>query len=387
MDKNKRKLLDIFEDDQFGILNVKEQCSPAISEEERLVESYKEILDFYMQNNREPQLEKDITETLLYYRLKGIRENKSKLNLLIKYDTYNLLTNNIENEVKSIDDILNNDYLGILDSETEEIFNLKHIPKKTTMPRYVASRKTCNDFSDYEGIFKQCQSDLKHGKRKLNPFKNEQQIDKGYFFVLKGILLYVADIGERKLKNGKINARLRCIFENGTESDMLLRSLSAELYKNGRRVTEHEERILDKFNNIYVEDKEAGYIYILKSESNNEKIRTINNLYKIGFSTIKVEDRIKNAEQEPTYLMGNVSIVSVFKCYNMNPQKFEFLLHNFFGNTCLNVDVFDKAGKRHTPREWFIVPLDVIEEAIRFIISGEIIDYKYDYSRQIIVGK
>lgn len=172
-----------------------------------------------------------------------------------------------------------------------------------------------------------------------------------------------------------------------TESDMLLRSLSAELYKHGRRITELEEKLLDAYKNILSEDEETGFIYILKSKSDKPEIKSIENLYKIGFSKILVRERIKNADQEPTYLMAQVSIVSIFKCYNMNPQKLEQLLHNFFGRSCLNIDVYDKKGQRHTPREWFIAPLSVIEEAIHFILNGAIIDYKYDSDRQIIVAK
>ena len=386
MENNKNNLLDIFNDDTFGLFDVK--IKPVVrNEEDRLVVSFAEITNFYMRNNREPKLGEGVAEASLYYRLKGIRENDNKINALSEQDNYNLLSKPKEKEVKSINDILNNDLLGLLDSEAESIFTLKHVPKKTTMPEYVASRKPCKDFKSHEHLFKQCQLDITSGKRKLYPFKKEQQIEKGYFFVLKGVLLFVADVGERKVKKGKINARLKCIFENGTESDMLLRSLSAELYKNGRRVTEHNDKLLDGFNNILEGDEETGYIYILKSKSNNPKIKSIDNLYKIGFSKIAVEQRIKNAEQEPTYLMAPVAIITTYKCYNMNPQKLEQLLHNFFGNSCLNIDVFDKKGNRHTPREWFIAPLSIIEQSIDLILNGEIVNCKYDLDRQIIVGK
>ncbi len=386
MDNNK-KLFDIFEDDLFGLLDSKPESSHTNNEEERLVSSYKEILSFYENNNKEPEQGNGVAERSLYYRLKGIRENQSKMDLLFKYDRYSLLNNKTEKEVKSINDIFKNDLLGILNSESESIFTLEHVPKVTTMPDYVGSRKVCKDFEGYQYVFRQCQSDLTSGKRKLYPFKKEQQIKKGYFFILKGLLLLVADVGKIERVKGRENARLRCIFENGTESDMLRRSLSAELYKNGRRVTEHDDKLLDSFNNISEEDKENGFIYILKSKSENLEIKEIPNLYKIGFSIMTVEERIRNAEQEPTYLMAPVSIVSVYKCYNMNPHKFEQLLHNFFGNSCLNIDVFDKNGCRHTPREWFIAPVSIIEDAIQFIINGEIVDYKYDSNRHEIVGR
>ncbi|WP_199288345.1 GIY-YIG nuclease family protein, partial [Escherichia coli] len=118
------------------------------------------------------------------------------------------------------------------------------------------------------------------------------------------------------------------------------------------------------------QDERKGYIYVLKSLSADPKINSILELFKIGYSKISIEDRIKNAIVEPTYLMAPVSIVTVFECYNMNPQRLEQLLHRFFGSACLNIDIYDDKGRRHVPREWFIAPLEIIEQAIHFVISG-----------------
>ncbi len=386
MDKEK-ELREIFENDPLGLLDVKPPNSPARNEEERLLASFREIIDFYKKNNREPEQGGGIQEHQLYTRLRSLRENPAKAELLKIHDGLGLL-NYTKKQVKSMDDILKDDTLGLLDDHAEGLYDFRHVPKETNMPDYVAQRKPCRDFSVYEHKFKACQADLARGKRKLYPFKNEQQIGAGYFFVLKGVLLYVATVGEKETDtNGKVNARLRCIFENGTESDMLLRSLAAELYKDGRRVTEHEDKLLDSFNSITDDDEAAGYIYVLKSKSENEEIRNIQHLYKIGFSRIEIEERIRNASQEPTYLMADVRIVMAYTCYNMNPQKFELLIHTFFGSACLNLDVFDGAGQRHTPREWFIAPLDVIEQAIHLIISGEIVKYRYDSAGEQIVTR
>lgn len=386
MDKDK-VLDEIFNSDPMGLLDVKPKRSSVPNTDERLTASFQEINDFFERHDREPQPNRENgSESQLYYRLKNLREDEDKMIVCEPQDKYGLLK--IEKkEIKSIDDIFGDDSLDILGDDSEGLFDFKHIPKETTMPDYIASRKQCRDFNKFETLFVQCQSDLANEKRRLYPFKNEQQITKGHFFVLKGVLLYVAQVGKKFNEKGKINARLRCIFENGTESDMLLRSLAAELYKHGRRVAEHEDKLLGGLRGISDDDDETGFIYILKSLSNDPKIQIITNLYKIGYSNIPVEERIKNAEQEPTYLMAAVRIVSTFQCYNFNPQKFEQLLHNFFGKTCLNFDIFDNNGNRHTPREWFIVPLETIEEAIEFIISGEIVDYRYDTERQIIVGR
>ena len=187
------------------------------------------------------------------------------------------------------------------------------------------------------------------------------------------------------------DGRTRCIFENGTESNMLKRSIEKLLYDNGWVVSQNADDVnqefIENFNDVTDEDKEVGYIYVLSSKSKNPEIERINNLYKIGYSEVEVEKRIKNAAKEPTYLMADVEIVSVFKCFNMNAQVFEKLIHNFFGNSCLNVDVFDAKGNRHTPREWFIAPIDIITDAIHLLISKEIIDFKYDPDKKIIVLK
>lgn len=386
MDKD-QVLNDIFNSDPLGLLIVKPKVSNFKSSETRLAASFLEINDFYEKHKREPQPNiSNISEYQLYSRLKNLREDLEKSMVCESSDKYGLLKLE-KKEINTIDDIFGDDNFDILGDDSEGLFNFKHIPKETTMPEYVASRKKCTEFNKYEQLFTDCQKDLRNRKRKLYPFKNEQQIAEGYFFVLKGILLYVAKVGKKSNEKGKMNARLRCIFENGTESDMLLRSLAAELYKHGRRITEHDDKLLDGLKGISEEDQESGHIYILKSQSKEPRIREIKNLFKIGYSSTPIEDRIKNATEEPTYLMAPVAPVSSFRCFNMNPQKLEQLVHNFFGKSCLNIDVFDKQGNRHTPREWFIVPLEIIEQAVEFIISGEIVHFKYDAEREIIVGK
>ncbi len=284
-------------------------------------------------------------------------------------------------KINSIDDILNDDLIDVFDTDDAGLFEFKHTPKakKTTMPDYVARRRPCEAFDMFEPLLVQCQKDLASGKRQVVPFKNEQEIDQGYFFVLSGVLLFIAEIGERTLdKKGKKNARLRCVFENGTESRMLLRSLSAELYKNGRRVTEHQDKLLDGLKGISQDDIESGHIYVLRSKSTDHRVTGISNLHKIGYSSKSVNERIKNAPNEPTYLMAEVEYICGWKCYNMNVQRFENLMHRFFSKVCLEIEVTDNEGIAHMPREWFDVPLTQIERAIQLLISGEIVNFRYN---------
>lgn len=370
---------EILEGDPLGLLNEPKARAKTLDADERLISSFEEINAFIEQNNREPQKSANMSERTLYVRLDGIRQNIEKIELLKPYDRLNILE---LKEINSIDDILNDDVFGLLgDDESVDIFTLKHIPKQkeTNMPDYVASRKPCKEFAKYEDLFAKVQEELKTGIRKIVKFQNEQQIKKGYYFILKGVLLYVADVGEQIKTSGKTNARLKLIFENGTESDMLLRSLSAELYKHGKRVSEYDETTLEGLYEVSQKDQKSGYIYILESLSKDERIASIKNLYKIGYSTIPVEQRIKNAINEPTYLMAPVRIVGAYETYNMNTQKFEQLIHRFFTKVCLSVDIFGDDGKRYTPREWFMLPLEIIEEVIELIITGEIINYRYDH--------
>jgi len=384
---NPEDLKKLIEDDDSDLLKVKPKAQTQCTADERLIESFEEINKFIDDNGRLPSASlANVIEYQLFSRLNGIRADKEKVQSLIYLDRHNLLQKEVK-EIKSIKDVFDDDDFGLLNNNAEDIFTLKHIPKETTMPDYIARRSVCKDFSNFEKLFVDCQQDIREGKRNLSPFKNEQEIHKGLFFVLKGVLLYVAEVGEREIVKDKLNARLRCIFENGTESDMLLRSLAAELYKDGRRVSQHFDKLLNGLSNISEEDKETGFIYILKSLSKEPKIQLIDNLYKIGFSKIPVEERIKNAEKEPTYLMAPVQIISVFKCFNLNPQKLEQLLHQFFGKACLNIDIFDNTGKRHMPREWFVAPLEIIQQSIELLLNGEIIDYNFDLQKQEIVKK
>lgn len=387
----KEDLLKIIADDDLHILNLKPKPAP-ITTDDRLISSFEEINNFIKDNNREPKTGKGIQEHQLATRLKSIRADHKKIILLTNYDQFNLL-DIPEKKINSLHDIFTNNDLAILEQGEANIFQLKNISQTTerNSTDYVARRKTCKNFAQYQNLFKDCQKDLSLGQRKLLKF-NEKQIQAGKFFVMNGILLLVEKIFKTtKNEAGKIDGRIKCIFENGTESGMLFRSLGKGLYENGKAVSEklgsEEETLLKNFNVINKEDKQTGFIYILKSLSTNPKISSIENLYKIGFSTTPVEERIKNASEDPTYLMAPVSIVTTFDCYNLNPQKLEQLLHNFFGKNCLNLDIFDRQKQRHTPREWFIAPLETIEQAIKLIISGGIVNYQYDSTKEKITLK
>jgi hypothetical protein len=398
MDK-KQKLENIFENDPLGLLNVKPANSPVRNEEERLVASFQEINEFYEKFNRAPAQSTVQEEFALYARLKGLKDNPLKKEMLLSYDKYNLLRTDETlsivkepaKEINSLDDILSDDLLGLLEDDSDGLFDLKHISsdvKSRADTDFVARRKPCKDFENYKNLFKAVQADLKNKKRKLVAFKQEN-LRQGAYYIHNGILFLVEKIDITKKEHYKPDGtrvredgRTRCIFENGTESNMLKRSVEKNLYANGQVVSENidqvNERFIEKFSNISESDIASGVIYILQSKSKKREIQEIDNLYKIGFSESTTQERIKNASQQPTYLMAEVKVIQDYKCFNMDAYVLEQLLHNFFGESCLNISIIDNNGKEHNPREWFIAPLPIIEQAVQLIITGEIIKYRYD---------
>lgn len=397
MDKD--SILDeIFNNDEFDILNVKPKVSNARNADERLITSFNEVNDFIEKYNKEPQPNPtNIAEFQLYSRLKKIRENPEKSSSLLDQDVHGLLKVE-KKQINSIDDIFNDDSFDLLDDDTD-LFEFKHTPKdnERASSDFVAKRKPCKDFDKYEHLFKEIQQDLAAGKRKIVDFKQEN-LRVGSYYIHNGVLFLLENISITKKEHYKEDGtrvredgRTRCIFENGTESNMLKRSVEKILYANGKVVTENSEKanqdFVEKFHNINDEDKAAGYIYVLRSKSKDERISSIANLYKIGFSKVEVEERIKNAAKEPTYLMASVQVIGIWECYNMNPQKLEQLLHNFFGKACLNIDIYDEKKQRHSPQEWFIAPITIIEQAIELIISGEVVNYKYDAENHLIINR
>jgi hypothetical protein len=373
--------------DDLGLTTPRPKHTPQTSEEARLQTGFHELVHFVEAMGVAPvELGTGMNERMLFKRLIAIQRNSALCEPLRPFDDYGLLCGEVTGA--TMDDVLDDAFFDSLDYETPDIFTLKHIPlsKEIEAPDYVAQRKPCKDFAKFEPQFQDCQHELTAEKRRLLAFANEQQIEVGKFYVLRGILLLVSEVGERTEKNGKWNARLRCIFENGTESDMLLRSLAAELYKDGRRVTELDEKAMAAMQ-VTDDDTSAGFIYVLRSLSDHPDIKAVPHLYKIGLARSSIQTRIQNAANEPTYLMAPVALVSTFQCYNVHLPKLENLLHRFFDQARAKIQVTDSQGNYHTPQEWFSVPLETIEIALRLLISGEIVDFHYDTdSRKVLLN-
>ena len=393
-----KTLDDIFNEDDFGLLDSNEKKSVIKTDEDRLLESFEEINSFFEKNKREPS--NSIAEYSLLARLKEFRNNENKKRIVKPFDRFNLL-GEVEYETPSIDEILNDDELGLLDSDGDNsIFEFKHTPQidKRAKADSIAQRKSLSDddFAKYEVMFQNVHRDLKSGRRKMLPFNDaETNLQQGNFYLVDGLLAYLESTDAKRVLKDKDGIRKDgptfTIFENGTVSNLLFRSLAKAIQKNGKLITQPiddiEKDLAINSGMVEEEDLQSGWIYILKSKSENPEIKNIKNLYKIGFSKVPVETRIKNASREATYLYSDVEIIAKYSCYNMNTQSFESLLHRLFASVCLDIDLYDADGKRFIPREWFVVPLNVINEAIELFINGGIVNYKFDINKNELIPK
>lgn len=331
-----------------------------------------------------------MAERRMANRLKGYRSHEDMIELLKPYDELGLLNQEsqkltLEDKVKkekhdftSLDDILSDDSILFGDHQQTvngKLFDTKKLHEikreQENQPEKVSQRHHMADFNKYEPLFKQVQAELASGKRQLLPFKN-YEIKLHHFYVLNGQLLYIEAVGEKKLTNNKsqrkTDARLHVIYENGTENTPLLNGLAASMYgRNGKIVTEPEGAF-----KLSSDDQVTGYIYVLKSESDNPEVRRVQEdhaLYKVGYTAGSVERRISNAENESTYLYGPVKVVGEFQVANVDSEALETAIHHALANYRLDVDITAPNGKLIHPREWFVTDFQTIKDTVYEIVS------------------
>lgn len=386
-------LIELLRNDKLGLLRNVFPKSNKTTIDNILVNSFEEINDFVEEFKREPIANlNDIIEYRLYSRLSAIRSDPEKSKVLSTYDYYNLLAD-AKTKQSEIEDIIVDDPFGLLNDTKQEtdIFNLKYVkPAERINPDYISRRKLCKNFHEYESIFETLHIELKLKKRRFTQY-HSKDLCAGRFFALDGILLYLKSI-DGKIDNydyssgnrERFDGKTHCIFDNGTESDMLYRSLDKALQINGYTIcsdleTSIPEAILED------EDKHMGYIYVLKSK--NPQVQHISELYKIGHTTGSVGERIRNSKKQSTYLFGDVEVVGTYRCYNISSLDVEQSIHELFNTVRMNFEIFDATGNLFQPQEWFVVSLDNIEESIKLLQSGVIHNYYYDDRISTIVKR
>jgi hypothetical protein len=274
--------------------------------------------------------------------------------------------------------------LGVDAATANDVTRLVHVQsrKEINAAEEIAQRTPCQDFDEFKPIFERVQRELETGERQTLKYKDNAEIRQGDLFVLDGQKVIVAEMGDPFVTDyGRSDCRLRVVYDNATESDLLLRSLQRALNKDkaSRRITNPDFGPL--FAGIEEDDDylSTGNIYVLRSKSEHPFIaehRSV--IHKIGVTGGDVKSRIANAKKDPTYLLADVEIVATFKLMNIKRKELESLLQKFFGSARLELELMDRFGAPVKPREWFLVPLEVIEEVIEKIEQGTIDQFRYD---------
>jgi hypothetical protein len=342
--------------------------------------AYDEIADFVRRHGRAPAKDPaNIDEFTLATRLEAMCADEEQRRVLEPLDELGLLSEPAPPE--TIEEAIADDPFGLLgpSSDSDDLFDLRHVPKTQTMPATIARRQHAKDFEEFRQLFIECHADLRAGRRKLVPFKNPLEIKPGRLFIQGGVMLYVVEVGELTYDEiQKANARTRCIFENGTESRLLLQSLASNLYKDGKRVTVPDEQTLAEMG--LQPDTPMASVYVLRSLSEDPQVTALPGLYKIGSTSSTAAERTANAASETTFLESAVEIVEEYRVPRGIEGKIERMLHRLFAPARIDA-WFERDGVTVAEtREWFAVPFAAIEEAIRLIENDTIVNFTYDPS-------
>jgi hypothetical protein len=386
-----RKTTDEDEDllNDLGVDTESQDQGSYSAREQRIIAGFEEIERFVKESGRLPSHgeDKDIFERLYAARLEQIRCSQECRDALRERDPQGLLGDEAP-EVTSrvMEEPSDEELLAELteDGSGEDITKLTHVRpwQEIKAAEEVASRNSCRDFEEFRPIFEKVQEELDSGDRKTIPFADNADVNQGDLFILHGQKLYVAECGEPFVSDyGRPDRRLRVIYDNGTESDLLVRSLQRGLNKDkaSRRITAPDLGPLFSGESSE-EDLPSGFVYIVRSKSDHPYIaenRTV--IHKIGVTGASdVKKRLANAKKDPTFLLADVEMVGEVKLSNINRVKLEALLHRFFAEARLDLVLKDRFGEEIVPREWFVVPLPIIEEALEKLIDGTIAKCHYD---------
>lgn len=363
-------------DDEHGLLTPETKPEP-VTNADILANRFEEINAFIDNHGRNPESNNrdDIGEFQLGHRLQAILDNPEYRAALTHLDRHDLFAAN--QPLTGIDDIIGDGDLldDLLNPGTDDasgLFERKHLPPPAkAAPDKVAQGQPCEDFEQFEQRFIDCHADLRAGRRSLVPFRNPSNIQEGGLYVQRGMLVLVAEIVTVEQRPQGKNGRLRCIYENGTESDLLLQSLARNLYDEGKIVTEPNDTYTET---VPTPDHVAtGHVYVARSRSTDQNLARFSNLHKIGYTTQPAASRISGAENDPTFLHAAADLVDSYEMPAEYAKLMETILHQFFSE--VRLDAWFDAGPSAT--EWFDVPADAVAEAIDLIQSGQLSSYRY----------
>ncbi|MEG5014525.1 MULTISPECIES: GIY-YIG nuclease family protein [unclassified Microcoleus] len=373
---------------ELGMDMTPEPSGQRSAREERIIAGFEEIERFVEEYGRLPQHgeDRDIFERLYAVRLDRLRESEECRAVLEPLDSRRLLDAETDASLITESNLTDEALLASLgvDAASEnDVIQLTHVRSRSEIKaaEEIAQRTPCQDFDEFKPIFDKVQRQLQSGERQTIKYQDYAAVKEGDLFILDGQKVMVVDMGEPFVSDyGRSDCRLRVVYDNATESDLLLRSLQRALNKDkaSRRITDPDFGPL--FSGIEAKDDlTTGYIYVLRSQSDHPFIaehRSV--IHKIGVTRGDVKSRIATAKKDSTYLFAEVEIVVTFKLSKINPKRLETLLQKVFSSVRLELELPDRFGIPVKPREWFLVPLEAIEEAIEKIKEGTIDQFRYD---------
>jgi len=354
--------------------------------EERIIAGFEEIQRFVAVHGRAPGHgeNNDIFERLYAVRLDRLRALEDCRALLTPLDTHGLLAGAATPTLEQVNSVDDDELLAELKGMgAPDITQLRHVrtSAEKQAAEEIADRQICQDFDTFKPLFDSAQQELIAGLRQTRRFERKSEIAPGRFYILGGQKAYVATMEQPAVnEHGNIDARLRVIFDNGTESNLLMRSLQKALQQDpaGRRIIEPTAGPLFADQNEDG-DEASGTIYVLRSKSDHPTVvahREV--LHKIGVTGGDIARRLAAARLDPTFLMADVEVIATYELFNINRTRLENLIHRVFDSARLDIEIKDRFGKPVIPREWFLVPLFVVDEVVRRIRDGTITDYLYD---------
>lgn len=392
-------MADMTDDDilaELGVDLTPKKVRARTPREERVIAGFEDIVKFREEHGRAPQHgeDRDIFERLYAVRLDRLRAQPKFRDLLAHLDEYGLLQD-AGVEIRAVEALDDSDLLAELGVEAKpeaDITQLRNVRSNADRKaaEEIATAKRCEDFASFKPLFDQVQADLEAGVRTTRAFVRDLGMSKaeilpGEFFIVGGQLAYVAERGDPiKAPNGETDARLRVVYSNGTESDLLLRSLQRALYKDegGRRISEPSAGPLFDGPSEVAEEPDhlpTGTLYVLRSRSTHPTIAAHRDLiHKIGITGGSVEARVANAADDATFLLADVEIVATYKLFDVNRTGLERLIHRVLDSVRFDTQIPDRFGKMIRPREWFLVPLSVVNDIVDRIGDGTLTGLVYD---------
>jgi len=361
--------------------------------EERIIAGFEEIQRFVEQSGRMPSMAEgnDIFERIYATRLDQIRRQRECRDVVGDLDHQGLLGGATIEQEHPAEDMSDDELLaelGVAVPAEDDVTTLRHVKSRAEKKaaEEIANRTVCEDFDKFKPLFDAVQQELDSDARETKKFRKDAgflktDIKKGQFFILGGQTAYIAEVGEFfAAPNGSTDARMRVIYANGTEGDLLLRSMQRALYKDETSRVISDPAAGPLFSGtVEDEDASSGTIYVLRSKSDNPKVKEHRDvLHKIGVTGGSVKKRIANAAHDATFLLADVEIVAIYELFNINRTKLENLIHKFFDSARMEIQIKDRFGQPVVPKEWFLIPLFVIDEAVERIKDGTIGEYRYD---------